>query len=141
MVYKDLPEGFNPIFEVVSCYLEHNGEILLLHRQNHKTEGNKWGMPAGKIDEGESGLEAIVRETREETGQEISPAQFEYLFKVYIRYPDYDYIYHIFRARLNERPEIILSESEHQDYKWITPKDALSLDLVQATDECIIMSY
>jgi len=141
MIYRDIPENFNTKFEVVSCYLEHDGQILLLLRQDHKSEGNKWGMPAGKIDQGESELKAIVRETREETGQEIPFDQFEYLSKVYVRYPDYDFIYHMFKAQLTDRPQVVLSEGEHKDYQWIAPQAALELDLVKDNQECILLVY
>lgn len=141
MIYSSLPKEFNPEFEVVSCYLEHDEEILLLHRHGHKSEGNKWGVPAGKIDKGENEFEAMVRETREETGQEISSDQFEYLSKVYVKYPDYHFVYYMFRVKLNERPLIVLSEGEHQDYKWVSPEAALSLELVRDLDACILMTY
>jgi 8-oxo-dGTP diphosphatase len=141
MIYNNLPEEFNPKFEVVSCYLEHNGEILLLHRQDHKSEGNRWGVPAGKIDEGENEFQAMVREVQEETGHEISSDQLEYLAKVYVKYPDYDFVYYMFRARLNDRPEVVLSVGEHKDYRWLSPQAALNLDLVGDLDNCLKMSY
>ena len=54
MIHTDPPEHFAPRFEVVSCFVEHDGEILLLHRNEGKSEGGKWGMPGGKIEAGES---------------------------------------------------------------------------------------
>ncbi len=141
MIYKNTPEEFNPKFEVVSCYLEHDGKILLLHRHNHKSEGNKWGVPAGKIDEGENELTAMVREIKEETGQKIPVEQLEYLSKVYVKYPDYDFVYHMFRAKLNEQAAITLSEGEHKDYKWVAPLAALNLELVRDLNQCIEMYY
>ena len=49
MIYHEsVPIDFNPAFEVVSCFVEHNGEILLLHRNNDKSEGGKWGTPGGR---------------------------------------------------------------------------------------------
>lgn len=72
MIYKNIPKRFNPRFEIVSCYVEYDGKILLLHRHAHKLEGNRWGVPAGKIASGESELDAMVREIEEETGQELS---------------------------------------------------------------------
>ena len=141
MIYKDIPENFNPKFDVVSCYFEHDGKILLLHRHDHKSEGDKWGVPAGKIDEGEGELEAMVREIKEETGQEVLAEQLEYLDKVYVRYPDYDFLYHMFRIIINKQPEVLLSVGEHKDYTWVSPKEALNLDLVRDLDSCIKMCY
>lgn len=134
-------ENFKPIFEVVSCYLENNGDILLLHRHAHKPEGNTWGLPAGKIDNGEDKAEAIVREVREETGLETDSSQFEYLDKLYVRYPGYDFIYYMFKLNLEQRPDIKISAGEHQEYKWMTPKEALNLELIKDLDNCIKMSY
>jgi ADP-ribose pyrophosphatase YjhB (NUDIX family) len=51
MISKNKPENFTPKFEVVSCFVEYKNEILLLLRQDHKPQGNTYGVPAGKIDE------------------------------------------------------------------------------------------
>ncbi len=51
MISRNKPENFTPKFEVVSCFVEYNDEILLLLRQDHKPEGNTYGVPAGKIDQ------------------------------------------------------------------------------------------
>ena len=54
MIFIDKPNDFNPKFKVASSFIEHKGKILLLHRQNHKPQGNTWGVPAGKVDNGEN---------------------------------------------------------------------------------------
>ena len=84
MIYKERPQNFNPKFEVVSCFVEYNGEILLLHRQDHKPEGNTWGVPAGKVDDGENLLESMVREIKEETGFLLPSSQLSYFEKVFV---------------------------------------------------------
>jgi len=141
MIYKNIPKKFKSKFEIVSCYVENNGKILLLHRNENKSEGNRWGVPAGKIDKGESILTAMVRELKEETGQKLSPTQLEYLTRVYVKYPEYHFIYHMFRTELIGDKKIILSKNEHKAYKWVSPKDALKLELVRELDRCIKMFY
>lgn len=42
-----------------------NGELLICHPTNHAKDF--WSIPKGKIEEGESMLEAAIRETYEET--------------------------------------------------------------------------
>lgn len=141
MIYSNTPKEFNPQFEVVSCYVEHDGEILLLHRRDHKSEGNKWGVPAGKIDLGENESQAMIREIQEETGYKIAENNLEYLRKVYVKYPDYDFIYHMFKTQVDHKLEVMLSTNEHKDYKWVSVKEALGLDLVRDLDECIKLYY
>ena len=141
MVYKNVPKKFDPRFEIVSCYLECGGEILLLHRHEHKSEGNRWGVPAGKISNGENELNAVIREVKEETGQQIAPGQLEYLTKIYVKYPEYHFVYHMFRVKLDRRPKIVLSKNEHKAYRWMSPRNALGLKLVRELGRCIRMFY
>ncbi len=141
MIYTVIPENFTPKFIVVSCYLEHDGKILMLHRLNHKSEGDTWGLPAGKMDDGEVESEAVIREVREETGHEIQQEKLEYLQRVYVKYPDYDFEFHMFRIKLENLPEITISQSEHKGYCWIEPEKATELRLVSGMKECIAMVY
>lgn len=139
MIYEEMPGDFDSAFEVVSCFVEHNGKILLLHRQDHKPQGDTWGGPAGKIDEGEDIHEAIRRETEEETGIFLKdPIYFK---KLFVRFPEYDFVYHIFHEILDEIPEVKLSEKEHKDFNWISPRDALGMNLILDEDFCIKLFY
>lgn len=141
MIYKEKPENFNPKFDVVSCFVEHNGEILLLHRQDHKPQGNTWGVPAGKVDDGQEISETMVREIHEETGFTIPSSDLSYFEKVFVRYPDYDFVYHMYHAELNQRQDVVISQQEHKDFKWISPEKALEMDLIEDLDVCITLFY
>jgi len=74
MLHPIKPPHFNPDFQVVSLYLEYDDKILLLHRLPHKSQGSKWGVPAGKRNSDEELTEALARETFEETGFVINVA-------------------------------------------------------------------
>ncbi len=141
MLHKTPPKNFSPRFEVVSCFVEREGRILLLHRHKEKSQGGKWGVPAGKIDEGEESLQAMIREAREETGFRFEPKQLEYLQKVFVRYPDYDFVYHMFKTKVASKPSVSISSKEHQTFRWATPKEALRMNLVDDLDACIRMFY
>ena len=140
MLFFSEPEGFNPKFSVVGCFLEYNGRFLMLHRQDHKREGNLWGVPAGKIDPGETKEEAIVREVFEESGVRLS-ASPAFIASVYVRYADGDILYHIFRHILSEEPAVVLSPTEHKAFRWVTPQECLALPCVQDEEPCVRIAY
>ncbi|MCR4324733.1 MAG: NUDIX hydrolase [Candidatus Curtissbacteria bacterium] len=51
-------------------------EILLVKRSKDKvTEGGKWALPGGFMDRDETLIEAVLRETKEETGWEIGDVE------------------------------------------------------------------
>jgi len=141
MIYHEKPENFNPKFEVVGSFVQCNGEIVLLLRQDHKSAGNTWGLPSGKVDEGESLLDAICRETYEETGIIVPPDEMKFFSTVYVKYADYDLIYHMFHTQLDNQPEIRIREDEHKQAKWLTPQEALNLQLVEDGDECLKLFF
>jgi len=141
-IYLEEPEQFNPKLEVVGCFLEYGEKILLLHRQENKSQGNTWGVPGGKIEKGEDAIDAAVRETVEETGFMTSKTAIEYLSKVFIKYPAYDYIYHMIRYKIAGHPsEVRINFNEHKGFTWVTPKDALNMELMLDEDPCIRLIY
>lgn len=141
MISKTEPENFKKKFDVVSVFIECAGEILLLHRQDHKPQGNTWAMLAGKVDENEDLLSALIREVEEEIGLKTNPKDYNYFEGYYVRYPGYDYIYHVYHLLFDNKPKIDLNTKEHKNYIWVKPKDALKMDLIQDEDTCIKWFY
>ncbi len=138
MIYKTVPEIFNLRYEVVSCQIEYDKKIILfLLRKQTKTEGGKWGLPAGKINPGEDKLTAIQREVKEETGLLIEKSEFQYLTTVYVKYPEYDFVYHMFKTELAKIQPIIIEPREHDEYQWVDVEKALTMNLVRDLDQCL----
>lgn len=142
MVTTQPPSNFNPRFEIVSCFCSHEGNFLLLHRDNNvELEPGKWGTPGGKLEQGESIEAAMVRELSEETGLCLPESKISWYDTVYVRYSDYDFVYHMFHATLETLPEIIINEREHQAYTWATPEQALDMHLIEDMDACIKLFF
>ena len=141
MILKRVPQDFQARFEVVSVFIEAGNQFLLLHRQDEKSEGNKWGVPAGKIEAGESIEEALVREVREEIGLDLAGIPLSYFDTVYVRYPEYDFVYHMYRVPFEKKPNVLLNLAEHKDFSWASPHEALRMHLVQDEDACIKLLY
>lgn len=141
MIYLEKPENFNSKFEIVSCFFEYKDKILLLHRQDSKPQGNTWGMPAGKVEKGESALEAMVRELEEETGYKADKEELFFTKTVYVRYPEYDFVYHIYKLLLEEDYDVKIDPESHKGFEWVNPKDALIKNMIKDLDACIKLCY
>jgi 8-oxo-dGTP diphosphatase len=50
---------------------DETGRLLLIQR-GHEPETGRWSLPGGRIEPGESDEQAVVRETREETGLQVT---------------------------------------------------------------------
>ncbi len=137
MIFETKPADFNPSMEVVGCFVEHEGKILLLLRRDDKNEGNKWCGPGGKVEKTDKNIAcAMSRELFEESKISISEEKFKYFVTLYIRYPTFDYVYHIFHVLLEPYQDVIIDDS-HKAFLWATPQEALHMSLVLDEDECI----
>ncbi|MEN9613791.1 MAG: hypothetical protein RLZZ347_98 [Candidatus Parcubacteria bacterium] len=141
MISKTPLTGFKKKFDVVSAFVEHEEKILLLHRQDHKPQGDMWCAPGGKVDVGESLLGAVAREIAEEVGVFLAPEQYHFFESYYVRFPEFDFMYHVYRVVLGSEPKLALNLSEHKDFQWVRPIDALKLNLIQDEDACIKWAY
>lgn len=103
-------------------------EFLILHRKPEK--GGFWQNLTGGVEKGESLLDTLKREIKEETG--ISENQIKRVIKD-IHY--FEWFHHklkqkirewVFAVEVDPKVEVKLSE-EHDEYKWCDSKEAEKL--------------
>jgi mutator protein MutT len=136
-VFKESPSDFLPRVEVVAVFCEYEGRYLFLKKTAGTNNGNLWGLPAGKIEPGESQEEAAVREVEEETGLQLQRERLIPLRSVYVRRPC-DFVFHTYRYLLEAEPVVIrLSPSEHEEWRWATLDEVKELECIQGGHEAI----
>lgn len=64
---------------IVAVILEKGRKLFMCRRTGSTSFKNFWQNPGGKVETGESALDAIVRETQEETGLHVAPERFHKL--------------------------------------------------------------
>lgn len=101
--------------EVVAALIWRGDRFLACQRPAHKARGLLWEFAGGKVEPGETGAQALVRECREELGVEISVRGA--MMDVTHDYPELTVHLTLFEADLPEgEPQRI----EHNDIRWIT---------------------
>lgn len=104
--------------------------VLLVQRASHDSMPNRWEIPGGAVDEGETVLGGVVREVWEESGLEVrrftasvgsgdglaAGAVFQtrrgtFIFKL------------TFVVEVEDSSAVTLDPDEHQDYVWATEEE------------------
>lgn len=132
-----VPKNSKSNFEVAGCFCMYDGKILLMERTGGQREGGKWGFPAGKVESGEDALSTAVRELKEETDIDVLPQNMLFIHKAHVKYPDTDFIIHMFHTKLAAIPDIKLDLAENIKYVWVYPHEAFKLDLVRGNDNLL----
>src|SRR3954465_12363856 len=87
-IYEIPPKEFKAESGVAGCYIEIERKLLLLQSSLKEKKHERWGLPAGKIQDNESPYEAAIRELFEETGIVIDDAiEVHSLGALYVRKP------------------------------------------------------
>ncbi len=124
-----------PISTVAALIQNTAGEILFL--KSPKWSG-KWALPAGKVEFGETLIEAMKREALEETG--LSLNSLTSLLVQELRSPEdfhtpAHFISHAFLAECDTTN--VIRNEESTESAWQTPSSALELDLNTPTRELL----
>lgn len=118
-IYDTLTKDFVEQVKVSAVYVECDGEYLYMRKTMPDTVKGKWGVPGGKVEEGEDITAAAVRELKEEAGIEVCEHALKYLKPLYIKTSYASFGFYIFVLTLKEKPEVTLSD-EHDEYGWYT---------------------
>ena len=115
--------------EVVAAVIMHNQKILCVQRSENKYAyiSKKFEFPGGKMEEGETKKQTIIREIKEELNMDIIP--IKELKTVEHEYPDFNLKMHSFISECLSS-EVFLSE--HIDYKWLSVSELETLDWAAA---------
>jgi 8-oxo-dGTP pyrophosphatase MutT (NUDIX family) len=141
MISTNRPDNFIPKFEVVWCLFYYNNEILLLRRQDHKLQPDKYWIPAWKKDEWEELKNALSREIKEETWVDVDSDSLSFIQSYYVTDSNHSFVFHMFWKNFNSKPDIKINPEEHKSYLWATLKETLNLELVEDFKELLINHY
>ena len=111
---------------VAGGILEENGMVLIAQRKRDDDYGLKWEFPGGKLDEGETGEECIVRELREELGIEVEVKSF---YDEIVE-DDLTILYYLVR-RVSGK----LTLNDHKEVQWVFPDELEGYDLLSVDRE------
>jgi len=120
------------ITEVVAALIWDENRFMICQRPAHKARGLLWEFVGGKVEAGETKEQALVRECREELAVTLSVG--EVFMDVVHEYPDLLVHLTLFHASIAEGiPQML----EHNDIKWITPREIPDYEFCPADEEIL----
>lgn len=120
--------------KVVVGVLTQNKNKYLLVRERMESGRDRWIVPGGKVEFGESLLEAAKRELAEETGVKAKSLKF-LCYKEAI-FPDYNYhtVIFFYSTKTNQKDISDDIEGKVQEANWFTKSEILKLPLVESAE-------
>lgn len=118
------------MLRVVGCFLEYDGKFAVLLRRPEKPDGNTWGLPAGKVEDGETDQSAVLRELWEETGYRADPSELQYVREDVFNFEPQPVTFVVYKVILTHPHEISLEEKAHVNYRWVTPGEGYMLPMI-----------
>ena len=113
--------------EVVAALIWQGDRFLACQRAPEKARGLLWEFVGGKVEAGESGPEALVRECREEL--DVTLRVGDAFMDVTHAYPDLTVHLTLYEAQIAEGEP---KKLEHHDIRWVTAKEMDALDFCPA---------
>lgn len=123
---------------VVTCFLKHNGNILILKRsQKVGSYQGKWAGVSGYMES--SDIEQAYAEIKEETGLDKKDIELSVkgdTLRVLDANLERQWIIHPFLF-LVKKPDKIKIDWEHTEIKWINPVDLINFDTVPGLKDAL----
>ena len=116
-----------------------NGDRVLLVKRGHEPLKGEWSLPGGKVELGETLEAAVAREVLEETGLDVEVGPvievFDRIFHATDGRVEYHYVLVDYLCRaLDDR---ILSGSDAEEVRWVTPEDLEAYRLTEKATSVI----
>lgn len=119
--------------QVVAALIWQSGRFLICRRPAHKTRGLLWEFVGGKVENGETKQQALIRECKEELA--VTVRVDDLYMKVVHPYPDMTVELSLFNAAITDGTPQLL---EHCEICWITPDEIDRFDFCPADVEILV---
>ncbi len=122
----------NGMIEVVAGLIRCNDKYIIAKRTYGDAPAiGKWEFPGGKIEDGETEEEAMIREAKEELGIDVEVVRY---------LTDYIQVYETRTIHLKlyycvNKSKVININSEHTEYSLVNFEDIRNYDLAPADNE------
>ncbi len=120
------------ITEVVAALIWNGDRFMICQRPAHKSRGLLWEFVGGKVEAGESGEQALIRECKEEL--DITIGVHSIMMDVLHEYPDLKVHLVLYNASIIEGAPKLL---EHNDLRWIRSNEIDSYSFCPADKEIL----
>lgn len=115
--------------EVVAALIRSGDGFMIFQRPRNKTRALQWEFVGGKVEQGETLEQALIRECREEIGVAVSVGDI--FMEVDHEYPDITIHLTLFNAEIVQGTPQML---EHNDIRCITPAEIPQYKFCPADD-------
>lgn len=120
----------------VSAVIWHRGRILIVKR-NIEPFKDKWGLPGGFLQRGETPEQALEREVQEELGCEVWNPYYFGGFPGLYEWKGMVFPIIAFTYECLIRGEVKLSD-ENSSYQWVVPEEARAIGMCFDCDQLIV---
>lgn len=120
--------------EVVAALIWNEDKFMICQRPETKSCALLWEFVGGKVEKGETKQQALIRECREELGITLSVG--DVFTEVVHQYPDILVHLTLFNAFILEG---VPQKLEHNDIRWITPKEIPQYNFCPADKDILKM--
>lgn len=118
--------------EVVAALIWDKDKFLVCQRPVNKARALLWEFVGGKVEQGETKEQALIRECKEELNITVKPNNV--FMEVVHEYSDITVHLTLFNAEIVEG---VPQKLEHNDIKWITPAEIPDYDFCPADEEIL----
>lgn len=115
---------------VSAALINRNGRLLAARRADGAQQGGEWELPGGKVEEGETSVEALRRELEEELG--VTPRSMWLYDTVEHDYPDFHLTMDCFVCRLADGAEPVAHEGVHSELRWLAREELFDVEWLPA---------
>ncbi|MBR1676229.1 MAG: (deoxy)nucleoside triphosphate pyrophosphohydrolase [Clostridia bacterium] len=118
--------------EVVAALIWNKDKFLICQRPANKARALLWEFVGGKVEQGETKEQALIRECKEELNITVKPKDI--FMDVVHEYSDITVHLTLFNAEIVEG---VPQKLEHNDIKWITAAEIPNYDFCPADEEIL----
>ena len=118
--------------KVVAALIWQSDKFMICQRPANKARALLWEFVGGKVEQGETKEQALIRECKEELSIVLNVG--DVFMEVVHEYPDITVHLTLFNATIAEG---VPQKLEHNDKKWIAPAEISNYDFCPADEEIL----
>lgn len=120
---------------VASVSILHKGKVLII-KENKPSVQNTWNFPSGRVEYGETIMDAARREAREETGYDVRLTAATGVYNFISSLQQQVVLFHFLGEIIGG--SLKLNAAEIADAKWITPVELFNSESLELRDRDVM---